>query len=59
MLENPPMWLNYNNSAKMSGPKEKKSGRGPTLFHTTVCIYICIYIYVCVCVCVSVYINFI
>ncbi len=21
MLENPPMWLNYNNSAKMSGPK--------------------------------------
>ncbi len=27
MLENPPMWLNYNNSAKMSGPKFLHSAR--------------------------------
>ncbi len=37
--------------------KNKKSGRGPTLFHTTVniCVCVCIYthiLYMCVCVCI-------
>lgn len=37
MRENPPMWLNYNNSAKMSEPQflHRAVKAAQTLFHTT------------------------